>query len=384
MPLAAEKATPLVTEPAADGEQPAGPGVARAAGDVASTIATPPTSAKPSSQPAWPPSAVFSRRNARRAAEDPPPPPPPPGPRPAAGPAGLAVDPAETVVAEDQPPDPVVGRARDPRPIGSGRQRDQHRPRAADDAIASAAGEHRTQATARRAARPRATPPRCPARPSAPTRHLGLEAEPDAYAGQHEPAGAPALERAHRRTTPAATQHRISSASGLLWREIATAIGVSGEHEPGDEAADAAEAPAHEVVDERRPSRRPSAPPAPGCSASGSRRPRPTGPAPRARAAACPPSSRRCIERRRRGSRASSSHRAHGRAVVLVGPAVAAQRPEIQHAGEHQQRTELGTGSRRARTSGRTSRRLRRGSGVATEFMATNVGSSTESSTGEA
>ena len=42
-----------------------------------------------------------------------------------------------------------------------------------------------------------------------------------------------------------------SSASGLLWREIATVIGVSARARPGDEAPDAAEAPTDEVVHER-------------------------------------------------------------------------------------------------------------------------------------
>ena len=42
------------------------------------------------------------------------------------------------------------------------------------------------------------------------------------------------------------------------------------------------------------------------------------------------------------------AHRADGGAVVVVGPAVAVERPEVQHSREQQQRTELGEGQRPA------------------------------------
>ena len=61
--------------------------------------------------------------------------------------------------------------------------------------------------------------------------HLRLEAEADAHAGQHEPARAPVLAaRARAHHTPP-TQHSTSSASGLLWREIATVDRRQREHQ---------------------------------------------------------------------------------------------------------------------------------------------------------
>src|SRR3954463_3384710 len=95
----------------------------------------PATAAKPSSQPAWPPSASLSSRSGPVEPPNSPPPPGPPPPPPSAcgpppppparlRPAGLAVEPAEAVVAEDQREDRVVARARDPGPRVRRRERD--------------------------------------------------------------------------------------------------------------------------------------------------------------------------------------------------------------------------------------------------------------------
>ena len=91
-------------------------------------------------------------------------------------------------------------------------------------------------------------------------------------ASKPRPTSAP--ERTSQRVRPSSSarpsahsapaQHRTSSASGLLWREIATVIGVSASTSPATNPARAAEPAAHEVVRERRRSRSPSAPAARG------------------------------------------------------------------------------------------------------------------------
>ena len=226
--------------------------------------------------------------------------------RVAARAAGLAGEPPEAVVAEDQRPDRVVGRAGDPRPVGGRRERDDHRPEAARDDHRGAARE---QLAERARGGPRgathSTPRRCPARPSAPRpsspRSRGRRARRHSTSQRVRPSSS-ARTSAHS----APVQHRISSASGLLWREIATVIGVSASTRPATKPARRPKRAAHEVVDERHGRRSPSAPAARGSPASGSRRRAPTAPAPTARAAACPPSSRRMHRTSRTGTRSSS------------------------------------------------------------------------------
>src|SRR4051812_11208243 len=61
--------------------------------------------------------------------------------------------------------------------------------------------------------------------------HLRLEPEADGHAGEHEPARPPVLERAHdepQRRDRAQDQERV----GLLWREMATVIGVAASRGP--------------------------------------------------------------------------------------------------------------------------------------------------------
>src|ERR1700750_26561 len=122
----------------------------------------PPTIAKPSSHPAWPPRLAPSRRNGPGSPPKTLPPPPPPGPAPPPPcpterlrAAGLAVDAAEAVVADDQAEDAVVARPRHPRAVGRGREEEEQRARPPVDAPRRAAGE---QLAARAAAPARGDP----------------------------------------------------------------------------------------------------------------------------------------------------------------------------------------------------------------------------------
>ena len=156
----------------------------------------------------------------------------------AAGPAVLAEQAAEAVVAEDQRPDAVVVRAGHPRPVGGRGEPHEHRPGEPDDGHRGAAGE---QLARPRRARPRgaihshaAAMPRDDEQRGG---HLRLEAEPDAHARQHEPARAAVLEPADDAPTPPRRSRATSSASGLLWRQMATLIGVSASTSPAVNAA---------------------------------------------------------------------------------------------------------------------------------------------------
>src|SRR3954463_15538945 len=123
MPFASLNATAMVrNEPPAAIAQPVRGSVRRR--HVTAASVTTATRAKPSSQPAWPPSASLSRRNGPllppKTRPPPGPPPgrePPPPPRPPAGPpapprrpARLPVEAPDAVVAPDQRPDAVVAR----------------------------------------------------------------------------------------------------------------------------------------------------------------------------------------------------------------------------------------------------------------------------------
>ena len=153
---------------------------------------------------------------------------------------------------------------------------------------------------------------------------------PTAIAAQHEPARAAVLERRGPRTRPPRRSSSVSSASGLLSRDIATAIGVVASASPADEAPERGRTAAARGRRRGPRSRRPSAPRARGSPAGGSRTPAPRAPEPTATAAACRPSSRRSVERGVEEVVPARRHRAHGRRVVGVGPAVLAERPQVQ------------------------------------------------------
>ena len=130
----------------------------------------------------------------------------------------------------------------------------------------------------------------------------------------------------------AATQHRMSSASGLLWREIATVIGVVASTRPATKPAARPNRRRDEVVDERD-----------GRDAHQRLRHEQ---AQRVEAEDLderdldPLRERRLVDRHHPGlvERAveervpARGHRADRGAVVLVRPAVAAERPEVQEA----------------------------------------------------
>ena len=172
-------------------------------------------------------------------------------------------------------------------------------------------------------------------------RHLRLEAEADADAREHEPARAAVLQRADRRpqrADAAEDQQRV----GVVVARDRDRDRRRGEREAGDEAGRAPPQAAREVVDER--DRR-----------DAHQRLRHEQ-AQRVEAEHLherdlhPRAQRRLVDRHRAGGveRAveervpARAHRAHGGAVVLVGPAVLGQPPEVQDAGDQQEQGQLG------------------------------------------
>ena len=264
------------------------------------------------------------------------------------------------VVAEDQRPDRVVVGARDPRASARRRQRHQQRPAPPTTTSASAAGQQLAHAArGSRAARPTAT--RRPARaPPAAPRAIFVS-NPSPIARRRARASACARPPAPR-TTPTAppTQHSTSSASGLLWREIATAIGVSASASPATKPAGAPEAAARQVVDEpdgRDAHQRLRHEHRPRREAEGARRQR-----------LHPQRERRLVDRHDAGWIEGAEeevvpalrHRADGGAVVLVRPAVACQRPQVQGGGQREQQEQLRAGDGTTQQAGTALLALRR------------------------
>ena len=147
-------------------------------------IPIPPTSASPSSQPAWPPSASFSSRSGPVEPPKAPPPPMPPGPPawPSSRPKPLYSRISEKTLLSVVPGDPGPARGR--------RQFDHDRPGEGDRDHRRARREQLAQrggAAARRDPEPGQRHPRHDHQRRA---HLRLEAEPDADAGEDQPAGA--------------------------------------------------------------------------------------------------------------------------------------------------------------------------------------------------
>jgi hypothetical protein len=165
-------------------------------------------------------------------------------------PAGLAAEPPEPAVAEDQREDAVVARAGHPRARAFGGERDQHGPSAGHGHERGAAGEQlrdRLGATARRHPQVRGG---ASGNDQQRRGHLGLEPEADRHAGEHEPARATVRERPHdepERCDRAEHQQRV----GVVVPRDRDAHRRQREHEPGHEPAGTAEATAHEVVDQR-------------------------------------------------------------------------------------------------------------------------------------
>ncbi len=221
----------------------------------------PPTSAKPSSQPAWPPSAEFSRRSGPALPPNMLPPPTPPGP-----PAWPSTRP-RPLYSKISDSDAVVARARDPRPVGRGREFDERGHAPPTSTIAAPPDEQlaqRVQRAAPGAARATARRRRCRARPPA-RRPSSSRSRARRTRPQDEPARARRPSSARTAHHSAATQHSTSSASGLLWREIATVIGVSREREPRRRSRRRARSAGARGRRRAPRSRSPSAPAARGC-----------------------------------------------------------------------------------------------------------------------
>ena len=346
MPWAKLKATAIVRNiPPVATSQPVRASARRRR--VTTASATIATAAKPSSQPAWPPRPSLNRRSGPVA---PPKVVPPAGTSAAAGDlraAGLPVEAPEPVVVEDQAQDAVVARARDPRPARRRREHHQQRPGAADDDHCGAAGQqlaHRREPTAGRDPQPRRDDRGHDEQGGA---HLRLEAQADAHARQDDPAGAPVLQRAHQAPQGAHAAQRQQRVGVVVARDR-DRDRRHRQHEPGHEAGRAPPQAAREVVDERDRGdahERLRHEDAPRVKAEDPRRKR-----------LDPERERRLVHRHQpaRVERVveevvpARAHRAHGRAVVVVRPAVAVERPQVQHSCEQQQGPELGEGQRPA------------------------------------
>ena len=142
----------------------------------------------------------------------------------------------------------------------------------------------------------------------------------------------------------AATEHSTSSASGLLWRETATAIGVSASTSPATVPAARPNGAPDQVVDQGDRGgahQRLRDQQAPGAVAEHLDR-----------GHLDPGGQRRLVHgHHARGIERSvdervpaRAHRPHRGGVVLVGEAVAVQAPEVQHQGQHDQGDEFGAG----------------------------------------
>ena len=263
------------------------------------------------------------------------PPPPPARAAATARTTGLPGDTAEAVVAEHQRPDAVVRRAGDPRSVRRGRERHEHGPGEAGDRHRGTAGEQLAQ-------RPQAAARRVPADPHPGERdarddhqrdaHLRLEAEADGDPAQHEPLRAAGLERAHGEP-----QRRDAAEHEQLVRVVVARDGDcgrgDGERQAADEPGETAEAPADEVVDEHRgrdAHQRLRHEQAERVIAEDPRRQR-----------LDPQAERRLVDRhqsarvhrREQEVVPARAHRAHGGAVVRVGPAVDGEAPEVEDRG---------------------------------------------------
>ena len=194
------------------------------------TMPMPPASASPSSQPAWPPSASFSSRSGPVEPPNGPPPPKAPGPPPCpsrrprplysrisektllslvpATQGRLAAGVSSTSSGQASPTTVIAA------PPPSSARSAAARPRGATQSQASAIPGTTISATPIFASKP--SPTQTPARRSQPLRPCSS-----------------ARTNAHS----AATQQRTRSASGLLWREIATVIGVSASTRPATKPA---------------------------------------------------------------------------------------------------------------------------------------------------
>ena len=264
MPLAKLKATAVTAKaPPTATIQPVRSSSRRSR--LRTAIPMPPTSASPSSHPAWPPSASFSSRSGPVEPPKAPPPPMPPGPPawPSSRPKPLYSRISEKTLLSVVPA--IQGRLE----AGvSSTITGQARPTATSAAPAASSWRSATAAAARRDPEPGQRHPRHDHQRRA---HLRLEAEADADAGEDQPAGAPVLQRPHERPQrgdAAEHQQRV----GVVVAGDRDRDRGQRQHQPGDGARRRGPSGAGSGRTRERPRRRPSAPAARGSRASCSRR----------------------------------------------------------------------------------------------------------------
>ena len=335
MPCAKLKSDGGREEGAADGEQPAGArvGAAQAAGEEDRDGGDEREAEQPAGLPAE--GFVEEAQRAGRAAED-------VGAAERLGSAALAFDAAEAVVSKDQREDRVVRGARDPGAVGGGRQFDEQRPGAADEQHRAAAGEQLAQGAQTAARRDPQPGGGDPGDDGEGDQHLGLEPEADADTGEDEPAGATRPFEGAQGAPEGGDAAEDQQGVGVVVARDRDGDRGQREHEPGDESCRAPEAAAGEVVDEqdgrdahqglRREDR--DGVEAEQLDRGGLDPQRERGLVDGHDAAGVEGSEQEVVP--------ALAHRAHGAAVVEVGPAVAAETPEVQESGEQRERDGLG------------------------------------------
>ena len=254
--------------------------------------------------------------------------------------------------------------ARDPRPVGRRRQFHERRPGAADEQHRAAAREQLAEA---RGARPRAAgeihshASAMPGHDRQRDAHLRLEAEPDARRPRaRASACGRARARAPRTTAPPRSRARAAR-RGCCGARSPTVIGVSASARPATKPPTRPKRRRDEVVDERHrrhAHQRLRHEDAERVVAEHAHRQR-----------LHPQRQRRLVDRHHaaaieRGEQEvvpARAHRAHRRAVVVVRPAVAAQRPQVEHAREHHQPRPARGAAHAQRERARRSRGAQRG-----------------------
>ena len=156
---------------------------------------------------------------------------------------------SEAVIAEDQRPDAVVGRARDPGAIRRRRQHHEDRPGETDDQHRCSAGEQLARsgdAPTRRDPEPRERDARHDRERH---EHLRFEAEPDTDSTEDQPARATVLERPDEEPQRRDAEED-EEGIGVVMARDGDRRRRGRKRQAGREARDAAEAPANEVVQE--------------------------------------------------------------------------------------------------------------------------------------
>ncbi len=304
---------------------------------VCTSTAAPPTSAKPSSQPAWPPSAWLSSRSMPGSPPNRPPPPPPPGPRRRhpgrrsvrTGGRGRCSRRSATRCCCRSVPE-IHGPAR------RGREPHQQRPGEPADEQRRAAGEQlRARQPSRRAARPTARRRRSPGTISSAAAIFVSKPRPIARPAAR-PASACGRPRAPRTDEPqrgdrAEDQQRVR----VVVPRDRDGHRRQREREAAGEARPRGRSAGASGRRSGRRSRCPSAPAARACSSE--LKPNARTDSAWTQSASGGLStviSAAGVERAVEEVVPAAGHRADGGGVVLVGVAVLAEAPEVEHGGQ--------------------------------------------------